>query len=175
MSRPRRNLWLWKTEGSSGGLWYDWYRVLRLHCVSSPEQRPVYGLFMDMENVAPLFIKMFDRNAYALPNRNYCYMYCYSVCACVFVCVCARINQRKWVWPTFTQLSGHQGPRSSCFPAATVACVWCMRDERREGNMLGTGRWTAFFGITYENSQKAWFKKLLMWHMVYMEKVFVMM
>lgn len=70
---------------------------------------------------------------------------CESVC----VCVCARINQRKWVWPTFTQLSGHQRPPASSFQMPQLHQL-----------------------ASRTNSQEAWFKKLLMWHMEYMEKVF---
>lgn len=72
-------------------------------------------------------------------------------CMSVRVCVCARINQRKWVWPTFTQLSGHQRPPASSFqmPQLLACHAWEKRwgeEEVREG----TGRWTAFFGITYK-------------------------
>lgn len=101
--------------------WYCWYRAYSSLCLV---QRPVYGLFMN-KDVAPLFIKMFDRNAHAHPNRNYCYMYFFSAIR-VSICVCARINQRKWVWPTFTQLSGHQRPPASSFqmPQLLACHAW---------------------------------------------------
>lgn len=64
---------------------------------------------------------------------------------------------------------------ASCFffPDATVACVPCVREwmgRWGEGDKVLEGG--QLFLASRTNSQEAWFKKLLMWHMEYMEKVF---
>lgn len=68
-------------------------------------------------------------------------------CIASLLCVCTRINQRKWVWPTFTQLSGHQGaPASSLQMPQLLACDAWERRAGVRGRMCGKeqGGWQLF-------------------------------